>query len=73
MARSKKSGLNGLSKAKLREKLLASQTIPDGAWNAAYGAPAREKGESREAYIKRVLAAVDTKVGGAKRARTERR
>lgn len=53
--KAKKSGLAGLSKAKLRAKLLATPTIADGAWNEAYGAPEREKGETREAYIKRVL------------------
>jgi hypothetical protein len=52
----KKSALTGLSKAKLRTYLLEHQTIPDRAWNAAYGAPAREKGETRAAYIRRVLA-----------------
>ena len=54
--KAKKPGLAGLSKAKLREKLLATPTIPDRAWNGAYGAPEREKGETREAYIRRVLA-----------------
>ncbi len=46
----------GLSKAKLRTYLLEHTTIPDRAWNAAFGAPAREKGETREEYIRRVLA-----------------
>lgn len=56
-AKAKKSAMSGLSKAKLRAYLLAHTTIPDTAWNAGYGAqPDREKGESREAYIKRVLA-----------------
>lgn len=53
---SKKSGLAGLSKANLKAKLLATPTIPDGAWKEACGAPEREKGETREQYIKRVLA-----------------
>jgi hypothetical protein len=52
----KKSAIAGLSKTKLRAYLLSHVTVPDKAWNAAYGAPEREKGESREAYIKRVLA-----------------
>jgi hypothetical protein len=54
-AKARKSAIAGLSKAKLLAYLLEHQTIPDKAWNAAYGAPEREKGESREAYIKRVL------------------
>ncbi len=54
--KSKSSSLAGLSKAKLRAKLLAATTIPDKAWIGAFGSPAREKGESREQYIKRVLA-----------------
>jgi hypothetical protein len=49
-------GLASLSKAKLREHLLKVITIPDSAWNRPYGAPARQKGENRETYIKRVLA-----------------
>lgn len=48
-------GLATLSKAKLRDKLLSTLTISDTAWNAAHGAPAREKGENRESYIRRVL------------------
>lgn len=55
-AKAKKSAIAGLSKAKLRAYLLEHQTVPDKAWNAAYGAPAREKGETREHYVKRVLA-----------------
>jgi hypothetical protein len=51
-----KSSITGLSKAKLREKLLAAPVIPDKAWVAAYGSPEREKGESREAFIRRILA-----------------
>jgi hypothetical protein len=46
----------GLSKAKLRSYLLEHTTVPDKAWNAAYGAPAREDGENRETYIRRMLA-----------------
>ena len=46
----------GLSKAKLRSYLLEHSTVSDKAWNAAYGAPAREADENREAYIRRVLA-----------------
>jgi hypothetical protein len=55
-AKAKKSGLASLSKKSLREKLLATPTIADHAWNGAYGSPKREKGETREVYIKRVLA-----------------
>jgi ribonuclease H / adenosylcobalamin/alpha-ribazole phosphatase len=55
-AKAKKSGMTGLSKAKLRSYLLEHITVPDKAWNAAYGAPAREDGENRETYIRRVLA-----------------
>ena len=55
-AKAKKTGLASLSKAALRKKLLETPTIADQAWNAAYGAPEREKGETREAYIRRVLA-----------------
>ena len=51
----KTSAMAGLSKAKLRAYLLAHTTIPDRAWNEAYGSPEREKGERREAFIKRVL------------------
>jgi hypothetical protein len=51
-----KSALTELSKAKLRAYLLEHTTIPDKAWNAAYGAPERQKGETRERYIRRVLA-----------------
>lgn len=52
----KKTGLASLSKAKLREKLLATQTISDGAWTHLHGNPEREKGENRESFIRRVLA-----------------
>ena len=55
-AKAKKSAMAGLSKAKLRSYLLEHITVPDKAWNAAYGAPAREDGENRETYIHRVLA-----------------
>jgi ribonuclease HI len=55
-AKAKKSAMAGLSKAKLRSYLLEHTTVPDKAWNAAYGAPAREDGENRETYIRRVLA-----------------
>jgi hypothetical protein len=50
-----KSAMAGLSKAKLRSYLLEHTTVPDKAWNAAYGAPAREDGENRETYIRRML------------------
>jgi ribonuclease HI len=55
-AKAKKSAMAGLSKAKLRSYLLEHITVPDKAWNAAYGAPAREDRENRESYICRVLA-----------------
>ena len=56
-ANAKKSTMAGLSKAKLRSYLLEHTTVvPDKAWNAAYGTPAREDGENRETYIRRVLA-----------------
>src|SRR5262249_5625194 len=55
-AKAKKSAISGLSKAKLRAYLLDDATIADKAWNAAYGSPEREKGETRGAYIRRVLA-----------------
>lgn len=44
-----------MSKTALRKHLLAVPTIPDRQWAQARGVPAREKGETREAYIKRVL------------------
>jgi ribonuclease H / adenosylcobalamin/alpha-ribazole phosphatase len=55
-ATAKKSAMAGLSKAKLRSYLLDHTTGPDKAWNTAYGAPAREDGENRETYIRRMLA-----------------
>lgn len=55
-ARAKKSAMAGLSKVNLRSYLLEHKTIPDTAWNAPYGAPARENSENRETYILRVLA-----------------
>jgi ribonuclease H / adenosylcobalamin/alpha-ribazole phosphatase len=55
-AKTKKSAMVDLSKAKLRSYLLEHITVSDKSWNAAYGAPAREDGESRETYIRRVLA-----------------
>ncbi len=51
-----KVAMAGLSKLELRSYLLGHTTVPDKAWNPAYGAPARENGENREAYIRRVLA-----------------
>lgn len=52
-------GIATLTKTALRKKLLETRTIPDRAWAAwreAKGIDAsREKGESREAFIKRVL------------------
>lgn len=54
--RAKKSAMAGLSKAKLRSYLLEHITVSDTAWKGAYGAPAREDGENRETYIRRVLA-----------------
>lgn len=44
------------SKAALRKYLLAHTTVPDRAWVEGYGSPEREKGEKREAFIRRVLA-----------------
>ncbi len=55
-AQAKKSAISGLSKSDLRSYLLEHITVSDRAWNAAYGAPAREDGENRETYIRRVLA-----------------
>jgi hypothetical protein len=52
----KKSAIAGLSKTKLRAYLLSHVTVPDKAWNEAYGTPEREKGESRQQYVRRVLA-----------------
>lgn len=54
----KKSGLASMSKTALRKKLLACVQIPDSAWASyrqEHGLPEREKGESREAFIRRVL------------------
>lgn len=47
--------LQGLSKAKLRDKLLATITYPDSCWVHEYGHPQRENGENRETFIRRVL------------------
>jgi ribonuclease H / adenosylcobalamin/alpha-ribazole phosphatase len=55
-ANAKRSDMAGLSTARLRSYLLEHITVPDKAWNAAYGAPTREDGENRERYIRRVLA-----------------
>jgi ribonuclease HI len=55
-AKARQSAMAGLSKAKLRSYLLEHTTVPDKAWNTAYGAPAREDGENRETYIRRTLA-----------------
>jgi hypothetical protein len=55
-AKGKKSSLASLTKAKLREHLLSHPTLSDKVWIAAYGSPEREKGETRDAFIKRVLA-----------------
>jgi Iap family predicted aminopeptidase len=46
-AKAKNSAIAGLSKAKLRSYVLEHTTLPDKAWNAAYGAHAREDGENR--------------------------
>ena len=60
-AKAKKGGLAEAtaSKAKLRAYLLDHQTVGDSAWLAyrkEHGLPeSREKGESREAFVKRVL------------------
>ncbi len=53
----KKSALTDLPEPELRAKLLATPTLPDRAWAPALGKPEREKGESRTAYIERVLSA----------------
>lgn len=55
----KQKGLNDLSRTGLQKKLLETPTISDGAWRAyreANDLPERDKGESREAFIRRVLA-----------------
>jgi hypothetical protein len=44
-----------MPKTKLRKHLLAVPTIADKAWAPARGLPVRDPGETREAYIKRVL------------------
>lgn len=54
---SKKPSLTDLPEPDLRAKLLATPTLPDQAWAPKLGKPDREKGESRSAYIARVLAA----------------
>jgi hypothetical protein len=38
---------------------VSADTLPDQAWAAKLGKPERDKGESRSAYIERVLAAED--------------
>ena len=50
-AKAKKSALSGLSKTALRKHLLERITIPDHAWNGGFGAPEREKGETREVLV----------------------
>jgi ribonuclease H / adenosylcobalamin/alpha-ribazole phosphatase len=55
-AKANKSVMADLSKAELRSYLLEHITVSDKTWNAAYGAPAREEGETRATYIRRVLA-----------------
>ena len=50
-------GLAALPAKDLRAKLLAVPTIADRAWAPARGVPARNEGESRTAYIERVLPA----------------
>jgi hypothetical protein len=44
-----------MPKAELRKLLLAKPTIADRAWAPARGVPGRNEGETRSAYIKRVL------------------
>ncbi|MFL5962199.1 MAG: hypothetical protein ACJ757_04835 [Gaiellaceae bacterium] len=54
-----KSSLASLSKTALRKKLLETVTISDSMWRAyreEHGLPERESGESRETFIRRVLA-----------------
>jgi hypothetical protein len=54
-----KSSLVSLSKTALRKKLLETVTISDSMWKAyreEHGLPEREPGETRETFIRRVLA-----------------
>jgi hypothetical protein len=52
----KKPSLTDLPEPELRAKLLASPTLPDSAWAPKLAKPKRAEGESRTAYIERVLA-----------------
>jgi hypothetical protein len=57
-AKAKKSAIASLSKTALRKKLLETVTISDAMWKAyrdEHGLPEREKGETREAFIRRTL------------------
>jgi len=54
---SKKPSLTDLPESELRAKLLATPTLSDSTWAPKLGKPVREEGESRTAYIERVLAA----------------
>ncbi len=44
-----------LPDAELAEYLLAHQTLPDATWKERAGGKSRQKGESREVFIRRVL------------------
>ena len=54
--KNKKPSLTDLPEPELRAKLLATPTLPDQAWAPKLGKPERAEGESRTAYIERVLA-----------------
>lgn len=56
-AATRKPSLTDLPEPELRAKLLISPTLPDSAWAPKLGKPGRADGESRTAYIERVLAA----------------
>ena len=51
----KASGLAGMTDRQLRAYLLAHITVGDASWAPGRQAPPRNEGESRDAYIKRVL------------------
>src|SRR5437867_2227782 len=50
-----KPSLTDLPEPELRAKLLATPTLPDSAWAPKLGKPERAEGETRTAYIERVL------------------
>ena len=53
----KNPSLTDMPEPELRAKLLATPTLPDQAWAPKLGKPERAEGESRTAYIERVLVA----------------